>query len=275
MTIKDIGVHVDHTPHSRIRIETGFKLARSLGARVIGIYCQPEAELPSYSGYPIAINLIEQLDQTLENEAEQARALFHDIAKSHDIPSSWRKTQGDVTHNTSLESRMVDLMILGQPHPGQGEPRHIIDSVLLEAGRPCLVLPYIYQGQSFGKKSLIAWNGSREASRAIHDAIPLLQSSDKALLVVSDPSRTVFSEADMPGTTMATHLSRHGIEVELKLSYANTIKTSENLLSLACDEGVDMIVMGAWGHSRFRELVLGGMTREVLNSMTVPVLMSH
>ena len=277
MTIKDIGIHVDHTEQSKVRIKTGFELAKRLGANVTALYCQPEAQLPSYSGYPIAITIIDQLDKTIEQQANEAQALFDEVAANYEVQSSWRKTHGDVIQNIALESRIFDLIILGQAHPdhNQGETSRIVDHILLEAGRPCLVLPYTYQDQEFGRNSLITWNGSRESSRAIHDALPLLKLGDKALLVVSDPSKTSFSKVDMPGTLMASHLARHDIEVELKLSYSDDIKTSENLLSLACDEGADMIVMGAYGHSRFRELVLGGMTREILSSMTVPVFMSH
>ena len=280
MTIKDIGVHVDHTADCVKRLEAAFQFAQQIGAKLTGIYSKPNPAIPSYSGLPSGHDLIDQWERALAQDADLARESFGGIAKQYDVTTNWRCVTGDLILTLSSEARYMDLMILGQSNPESevfGEVK-FVDNVLLQAGRPCLIIPYIGLQQPMGKHPIVTWNGSRESSRALHDAIPLLRSADKVTLLVSDPGKTpAFKGDDLPGAVIAEHLARHGVEVEVEVTYTYTdgLKTSENLLSLVADHGADMIVMGAYGHSRFRELVLGGMTREILHCMTVPVFMSH
>jgi nucleotide-binding universal stress UspA family protein len=134
-----------------------------------------------------------------------------------------------------------------------------------------LVVPYAGKFDSFGKTILLAWNGTRESARAMHDALPMLEKADKVVIYAVNES----SEDHIPGADIATHLARHNVNAEAHHTVARDISVGDALLAAVSDYGADMMVMGAYGHSRVRELALGGATRDVLNTMTVPVMMSH
>jgi nucleotide-binding universal stress UspA family protein len=146
---------------------------------------------------------------------------------------------------------------------------------VLEVGRPVLVVPSVGQFPTLGQRVLVAWNASREATRAVHDALPLLRRSRRTQVVVINPQGGAGGHGDIPGADIGLHLSRHGVNAVCERISADDVETGALLLSRAADEGADLIVMGAYGHSRLSELVLGGATRHILRHMTVPVLLSH
>jgi nucleotide-binding universal stress UspA family protein len=141
------------------------------------------------------------------------------------------------------------------------------------AGRPVLVVPYIGPSGTLGKRVLLAWNATREATRAATDALPFLQAADEVLVVLVKPHS--ISHGEVPGADIGLYLARHGVHVKVETIEGVDIDAGNLLLSRAADLSSDLIVMGAYGHSRFSELVLGGVTRTMFESMTVPVLMSH
>jgi nucleotide-binding universal stress UspA family protein len=134
-----------------------------------------------------------------------------------------------------------------------------------------MVIPYIGARRRIGNKLLVAWNGSREAARAVADAMPLLERADEVKVLSAKP----LDIGDLSGADIALHLARHDVNTEASSSANKDIDIGDLLLNEAAQEGADLLVMGAYGHSRFRETVLGGATRHVLKNMTVPVLMSH
>jgi len=154
-----------------------------------------------------------------------------------------------------------------------GELAFLPEELALGVGRPVLVVPRYGTFETVGQRVLIAWNGSREATRAVNDAIPILKMATKVTVLSVDPE----GEPDrrLPGADLALHLARHGIAAEAESTQALDIGVGDVLLSRAADLGADLIVMGAYGHSRLREMMLGGATRHLLQHMTVPVLMSH
>jgi nucleotide-binding universal stress UspA family protein len=135
-----------------------------------------------------------------------------------------------------------------------------------------LAVPYAYERKPVGRRILVAWNGSREAARAVGDAMPLLERAEHVQVAVFRPDA---GPGELPGADLAAHLARHGARANVTRHEASDIDVGNLLLSTAFDAQADLIVMGAWGHSRLAELVLGGVTRTILESMTVPVLMSH
>jgi nucleotide-binding universal stress UspA family protein len=137
------------------------------------------------------------------------------------------------------------------------------------------VVPYIGAATPPGKRVIVAWNGGREAARAVNDALPLLVAADQVDVVCVNPGRGEEDDADLPGADLCLHLARHGVKAEAQELVASDIEAGDLLLSRAADSGADLIVMGAYGHARWREVVLGGVTRQLLNQMTVPVFMSH
>jgi nucleotide-binding universal stress UspA family protein len=136
-----------------------------------------------------------------------------------------------------------------------------------------LVVPRYGTFDTVGERVLVAWNGSREATRAVHDALPILKLATKVTVLSIDPERDTGDR--IPSADIALHLARHGVAAEGTSTVGLDISVGDLLLSRAADLGADLIVMGAYGHSRMRELVLGGATRHILQHMTVPVLMSH
>jgi len=136
-----------------------------------------------------------------------------------------------------------------------------------------LVMPYAGTFDVVGKRALLAWNASREATRATTDALPFLRAADKVVVAPVKPDRAAHGEA--PGTDIGLYLSRHGVRVEVAAIEGTELDAGSALLSRAADLSIDLIVMGAYGHSRMSELILGGVTRTMMESMTVPVLMSH
>ena len=164
--------------------------------------------------------------------------------------------------------------VLAQSEPGKLPARElIIEAALFESGRPVLVVPYIQSGGLKLDRVLVAWDGSRNAARAIADALPLLARAKavEVVVVAGEPGKS----DELPGADIAHHLARHGLKVNLQKIVSPEVDVPNTLLSHAADAGTDFIVMGGYGHSRLREFVLGGATRGVLASMTVPVLMSH
>ena len=172
-----------------------------------------------------------------------------------------------------LHARYADLTIIGQqPANGPDDTEEsFADLLVMRSGRPVLVLPQIGARKPIGRHIVVALNASREAARAVGDAMPLLERSDKVDIMSVEPEAT----GDLPGADIAHHLARHDINAEAKRSVANQIDPGDVLLNYLADSGADLMVMGAYGHSRVREMILGDVTRHMLEHMTVPVLMSH
>jgi nucleotide-binding universal stress UspA family protein len=171
-------------------------------------------------------------------------------------------------------ARSFDLSVIRQAKPNEAEQEvPIIEGALFESGRPVIVVPYIQtQGAKFNCV-MVGWDGSRTAARAISDAMPVLERAKliEVFTVVAGPTKNT----ELPGINIGRHLSRHGLNVEVKRILADDNKVSEAILSHAADIDADFMVMGGYGHSRLREYVLGGATRGILVSMILPTLMSN
>jgi nucleotide-binding universal stress UspA family protein len=171
-------------------------------------------------------------------------------------------------------ARSFDLSVIRQAEPNKAEQEvPIIEGALFESGRPVIVVPYIQtQGAKFNCV-MVGWDGSRTAARAIGDAMPVLERAKLIEIFTAVANPTMNTE--LPGVDIGRHLSRHGLNVEVKRIPADGIKVSDAILSHAADIDADFMVMGGYGHSRLREYVLGGATRGILASMTLPTLMSN
>lgn len=171
-------------------------------------------------------------------------------------------------------ARRFDLSVIGQGEPDKAAPEEIIiEGALFGSGRPVIVVPYIQKNGLKLDRVVVAWDGSRNAARAIGDAMPLFRKA-KAVEVVIVASERPKSD-EVAGADIGHHLARHGLKVEVKRIVATETDVADTLLSHVADTAADLMVMGGYGHSRLREFVLGGATRGILSSMTIPVLMSH
>jgi nucleotide-binding universal stress UspA family protein len=177
-----------------------------------------------------------------------------------------------------MHGRYADLIVIGQldAYDSQaGLLRARPEEVTMLAGRPTLVVPFTGHFEPIGTGVVIGWDASREAARAVGDAMPLLGRAEKVTVLTIDAEESPFGHGEIPGADIALYLARHGVKAEVEHTVSAGIGIGNTLLSRAADYQANLLVMGAYGHSRMRELLLGGATRTVLTSMTLPVLMSH
>ncbi len=279
MTIKNLLVHVDDSKHCVARLDVAVGLAREFGSHLVGIYAIPDPYIAPYmAGGYVSAELIESQIQRGRDRAAAAEKIFDEHMSGADVESEWRVAEGNSGAVISLNARYADLCVVGQPDPDdtEGNPDPELPAeVALTAGRPVLVVPYIGPAKTLGKDIMVAWNASREATRAVNDALPLLQKADRVSVLAVNPGKGDADHGDVPSADIALHLARHGVKAEASQTVSDDLEVADVILSRLADTGADMLVMGAYGHSRMRELMMGGVTRDILRHMTVPVLMSH
>jgi nucleotide-binding universal stress UspA family protein len=274
MSYKTILVHVDSDPRSTMRVELAIALARRFDAHVVGLNVQPLVRFPPYVAADPMI--VEYQQRAAANEAAAAEALFRKVTAAAGLAGAeWHFDEDGLVDTIVCHARYADLLILGQRNPSESWTAGLdfSNEVLLAAGRPVLVVPYAGTFNKVGNRVLVAWNASREAARAVTDAIPLLREAATVRVITINPRGD--RHGDLPGADIGLYLTRHGVRVEVTKDDAVSIDVGNELLSRAADFDADLIVMGAYGHSRLKELVMGGATRTIIGSMTVPVLLSH
>ena len=279
MAYKDLLVHVDDTRSCAARVQAAVDLAVAHEAHLTGVYIVADPSPAAFvSGY-VPPDLLDTLQQHARERAEAALARFAEVAGRNQISFETRIDRvlyTAVADALTTHARYADLAIVGQADPKDGEaPSYLPEEVTLGSGRPSLVIPYIGPGPTLGQRVTVAWDASREAARAVNDALPILERAQTVDVVTVNPTEAPFGHGEEPGADIALHLARHGIKVEARRIEARDLDAANTILSHIADRGSDLLVMGAYGHSRLRELVLGGVTRTILRDMTVPVLMAH
>lgn len=275
MAFKDILVHVDSSRTCKRRLQVAAKLAQAQDAHLIALNVRTRPNLPQFirSQYGAQIDRIR--DAMNSEAAREARATFDAIRPSFGVTTEWRDVDGRLDETVSLSARYADVTIIGQGDGGEDGERPLADALILDVGRPVIVVPGAGDFPTVGERVLVAWNGSREATRAVHDALPILRKAKVAHVIAVNPEGGMAGHGDIPGADICLHLSRHGVNAVCEHIKSEDLNVGQMLLSRAADESADLIVMGAYGRSRLRELVLGGATRHLLRHMTVPVMMSH
>ena len=252
-------------------------IAEAFEAHVLGVAVAYEPVIPGTVFGGIPPEIIDGQRREADNKARAAVSRFDQAAKRAGLSSETRilrTTIAEAADELGRIGRRFDLVVVGQPDRANSAPDQVVDeSVLFESGRPVIFVPFIQKGGMTLDHVLICWDGSRAAARAVADALPFLKKSKQVdVLIVSEkPNKT----NEIAGADLGQHLARQGLKVEIKHITAPDIGVAPAILSYAADSDTDMIVMGGYGHSRLREFVLGGVTRGMLESMTVPVLMSH
>ena len=252
-------------------------IASTFDAHVLGVGLAYEPVIPGSVMGGIPPEFLETQRAEAEKSARAAMTRFEAAAKLAGISYETRLISSSVSgaaDQIGRLSRRFDLAVVGQPKRDQGMPDEVLDEgVLFDSGRPVLFVPYIQKGGLKLDHVMVCWDGSRAATRAIGDAMPVLEKAKQVDLVIvaaKEPKTNEISGADM-----GQHLARHDIKVDVKRITSPDIDAASTILSYAADASTDLIVMGGYGHSRLREFVLGGVTHSLLQSMTVPVLMSH
>lgn len=285
MAIKDILVHLDHHPRSDLRAAAAATLASRHGAHLTGIYVVDVPSIEYFYGatMPFAGSGPEQLVTQIRADAFKAAQpvedRFRELLRQQGLEGEWRLLEGNVAPTLALHARYADLTVVGQPNHhearDQADRDAIVVTPLMSSGRPVLVIPFAGDFQVIGDRILVAWNASREATRAVADAMPILTRASGVTVLAVNPRHGIGGHGDIPAADIAHHLARHGVKAEAAHTVADEIPDAEALLSFAADIGADLIVAGGYGHSRAREMVFGGVTRTLLQEMTVPVLLSH
>ncbi len=276
MSYKTILVHIDSAKRCPVRLELAIRLARRFDAHLIGLHALAPFEPPGYVMAEMGPAIMEAQQAVAAGETAKTEKEFARQTSSAGLRSvEWRTAVDDLVEAVSLHARYADLVVIGQSEGGEEArvPTEFPAQLVVAAGRPVLIVPSAGSFSTLGKRVLVAWNASREASRAVTDAIPLLQQAENVHVMAINPKAA--EHGAVPGADIGLYLARHGVKVEIKTDHGAEIDIGNELLSRASDLDVDLIVMGGYGHSRLQEWVLGGATRTILDSMTVPVLMSH
>jgi nucleotide-binding universal stress UspA family protein len=282
MALKDLLVYVDVTPRSAVRMELAARLAIQHGAHLTGLHVIdiPSANYFYGAAMPFVPTNPEEIVERIRAEAVEAakpvEATFRECLRRNGIEGEWRLVEGPPPVTVALHGRYADLTIVGQPNrEAPQDADAVLVTSVMTSGRPVLAVPFAGDFPTVGERVLVAWNASREAARALNDALPLLLNAKQVTVLAINPQRGVGRHGDVPAADIALHLARHGLKAEAAQTVARDIADGEALLSYAADIGADLIVAGAYGHSRARELVFGGVTRTLITEMTAPVLFAH
>lgn len=277
MAYKTILVHLDQSERVGVRLEVGLRLARAFGAHLVGLHALSVTPVPGYLVAEAGKAILDRQHEIAVEGQRQARERFDRAVQASTVTSvEWRASEEDAARIVPVHARYADLVVAGQPESVEtsGVERDFVERVFLTSGRPVLILPHSGPVEMSVDHALVAWNASREATRAVTDALPLLQAAKRVDVVSFNPRRQEGHGA-IPGADIGLWLARHGVSVRVSEEHAEDVDVGNQLLSRAADLGSNFIVMGGYGHSRVVELVMGGATRTILHSMTVPVLMAH
>jgi nucleotide-binding universal stress UspA family protein len=276
MASHDILIVIENASAVTRRLAPAAALAMRFGARLTGLFATGYPVMVDYGDVSSAAQLIDAYLQAQRREAAAAEQAFRQALTQYKLAGEWIYREADETGSVIAEAALYDLVVLGQPNPDArtgGAFGLRPEEVVLGSGRPVLVIPYAGDFAEVGRRVLVAWNGSREAARALHDAMFLLEGAEAVTVIEADPPGAGLPIAD--ATAVAAMLTQRGIRATAETTTAGDIGVENLLLSRAADLSADLLVMGAYGHSRLREFVLGGVSRGIFRHMTVPVLMAH
>ncbi|MCU0791083.1 MAG: universal stress protein [Nitratireductor sp.] len=260
-------------------VERMLPLIRAFGAHVTGIHAEPSpaAHVAVLAGDLVSVD--EGAIEASRARMERVRTIFNDLCRREGISHDFRGMEtfsGDSATASLASANAADLVVVQQADPDEIETMFAdLETLLFDSGRPVLVLPYVNTAPVDPKHVVIAWKPTKEAARAVFDALPLLHRAESVEILVVDGKETPEHSAAMIAADIATALDRHGIRVNISNQISAGVPIGDVIENRVADTGVDLVVMGAYSHSPLRELLFGGVTRTLLKSMTVPVLMSH
>jgi nucleotide-binding universal stress UspA family protein len=275
--IKDIIVNLSVTQNGSVVGNYAASVAAALQAHLVGVAFIYDPIVPISDGGYIPAEVIETQRADNQTAAESTIESFTAASNRAGIsaePLTLSASLDGAGDRFARMARRFDLAIVGQGQPEMSTMEQIIgETTLFESGRPMIMVPYIQKGPFKIDNVMICWDGSRAAARAVADAIPILGKSGRVeiVIVTNEPGK----QYDIEGADIGQHLARHGLKVNVHRLPGGDIDVADALLSYAADSTADFMVMGGYGHSRLREFVLGGVTRSIFQSMTVPVLVSH
>jgi nucleotide-binding universal stress UspA family protein len=275
---KDLLVHIPTERTPRPAIDASVSIARSTGAHLDAVatgYASTNVPFIAEGGAAVGMSLQVEYERALER-ADAALRVFEAEARSARLNfeiSALGGTSVEIVAKVAAAARLHDLTIVSQADPDQDTfDNQLPQEILLQAGGPLMFIPYTFKGVFKAARIGICWDGSRLAARALRDAMPLLAAADALTTITLNASNL---PADASPDRLLKHLARKSLPARSVSLDSDRSVIQSSILSIAADEGLDLLVMGGYDHSRLQETVFGGVTREMFRAMTVPVLMSH
>ena len=273
MAFADILVHMDQSKSCATRLRVAVDLARRFEARLTGLYV-------------ITHQYYQPTNGNAEKAAASVRRMFEEQTAEAGIVGKWQCTDWSVigvgmTEIINNHAHYADLLVVGQASPdaagkgGKESPADLPERVVLGAGRPVLIVPYAGTFPTVGERVLVAWKAGRESTRAVNDALPLLKKARRVDVLAINSSETYGDDSESLCANICEHLQRHKIKASPERMVVSDTPVGDALLNRACEEGYDMVVMGAYAHTPQGKMALGLVAGHLLKQMTVPVLMSH
>lgn len=271
---------LDTPKNTRQVTDFAVALANQFQGHVIGAHAEAVAMVPLVAPMEIPDPVtVQALQDMAHRETEAVETLFLDAARREGISHEWRSFVTSSGFNSAAlidSARCADLVVAAQGETGMlSESRSELESFLFESGRPVLLIPHILTAPKPIRRVLIAWNGSREAARATFDAMPFLKAAEEVEIFTVDATDTAAQSADMAGVEIAATLSRHGIKVSVTSQQKSGLDPAIAIENRLSDSSIDLLVMGAYGNKRWWEMLFGGVTRTLLDSMTALTLLSR
>ena len=280
MSFKTIIVHCDANEKLPARLSVAVDVAERFDARLVGLHVRPPFQPPVVfdSGFAVAVDaFFKTYQENTDADIAKASDNFANAVKGRKGSFEWRVADGTVDGELVARSRYADLLVVGQsdPQAPAATPPDLPQYVALASGRPLLVVPYVGIETPAGRRVMLCWNESREAARAATDALPFLKAASHVSALIVEPGKREAEGGSRSAAALEAWLDRHGVKASVHRDIGADSDVGNVILSRAADDDADLIVMGLYGHSRAREFVLGGASRTILSSMTVPVLMAH
>ena len=276
--IKDIILNLEHQVARDPARDFAISIAEICNSHLAGVVFAYTPQFPGYVVLELPPDIVAQMTAESEKSAMVAIERFDAAAKRSLISAEHRLLRtlgGEAPAILATLAHRFDLSVFMQSEPDRVDNDDIIETALFQSGRPLIVVPYIQKDGLKLDRVVCCWDGSRAAARAFNDALPLLTRANTVDLLIVLNEKTNSDNREIRGVEMAKHLARHDVKVQLERIPAPDIDVTSAILSYVADNSGTLIVMGGYGHSRLREIILGGVTREMLKSMTVPVFMSH
>jgi nucleotide-binding universal stress UspA family protein len=281
MTFKNIAVLLDPTPEAENRAACAAAIARRSNAHLIGIHVvsaqRPQHRTDYYvRGGQAVSDMIASLDAEDEATSGMVRRRFDAIVSEYDLHAEFRIDRRVASDELLvLNSLHSDLVVVGQRELQELGDHMSPDRLLLGCGSPVLAIPDGWKSKGVGNRVLIGWNASREAHRAVTDALPFLLAAESVTVLVVNPDHETGRHGEEPGADIALHLARHGVRVDVVQMLSGDQSAADVMLSYANTHRIDLIVVGAYSHARSAEVIFGGVTRTLLKESTIPVMLSQ
>lgn len=279
MDFKNILLHLDHSSGCKNRLETAFALAKKYDALITGLFVVPDYVVPSYVEAQISVDLITDVTEKALARARETLTDYEKMADDAGARMEAHVLEGQVIPILREHTKYADLLMLGQDQPDDPDNASygLADALLFEGACPCMMVPHSGKLAVPGKRVLLTWNASRESARALREAMPILAGAEDVVVLSSEPDNAdvEIARGHPHADELARFLESHGIESVSSGIADLDVSTSDAILGQAAEMNADLIVMGAYGHARLREIILGGVTRDLLKQSPVPLFLAH